>query len=139
MSMSMALLIMALQAAPAATTAEVTVEVGHANWDGFERLNNRLSLPTERMIGIVQDILRSGQCPSIGQRVNDFNITVNYAVRFDEANRPQRIVVQELGCRPLELLVAGTVRDIIRHRFVDVPNTGAARWYGNMINFNLAS
>ena len=137
--MSLTLLIVALQAAQPATPAEPTIEVGRATWDGFERLNSRLSLPTLRMIAAVQDILRSRQCPSIRQRVNEFDITVNYAVRFDEANRPQRIVVEEMGCRPLENLVAGTVRDLIRHRFVEVPATGTARWYGNSINFNLAS
>lgn len=137
--MSLALLIIALQAAQPAAPAEPTIEVGRATWEGFERLNSRLSLPTVRMVAAVQDILRSRQCPSIRQPINDFNITVNFAVRFDEANRPLRIVVEEMGCRPLENLVAGTVRDIIRHRHVDVPNTGTARWYGNSINFNLAS
>ena len=137
--MSVTLLIIALQAVQAATPAEPTIEVGRATWDGFERLNSRLSLPTVNMIDAVQDILRSRQCPSIAQPINDFDITVNYAVRFDEANRPQRIVVQEMGCRPLENLVAGAVRDIIRHSYIDVPATGTARWYGSSINFNLAS
>ena len=137
--MSLTLLMMALQTAQPAPPTEPTIEVGRATWNGFERLNSRLSLPTVRMIDMVQDILRSRQCPSISQPVNEFNITLNYAVHFDAANRAQRIVVEEIGCRPLELLVAGTVRDIIRHRFVDVPNTGTARWYGNSINFNLAS
>lgn len=137
--MSLTLLIMALQAAQAATPAEPTIEVGRATWAGFERLNSRLSLPTESMILAVQHIVRSRECPTIARRVNDFDITVNFAVRFDEANRPLRIVVEEMGCRPLENLVAGAVRDMIRHRFVEVPSTGAARWYGNSINFNLAS
>ncbi len=137
--MSLALLIMALQAAPPAAPAEPTIEVGRASWAGFERLNSRLSLPTVSMIASVQDILRSRQCPAIAQPINDFDITVNFAVRFDQANRPLRIVVEEIGCRPLELLVAGAVRDLIRHRYLDVPNTGTARWYGNSISFNLAS
>lgn len=137
--MSLTLLILALQAAQPATPAEATIEVGRASWDGFERLNSRLPLPTERMVVAVQDILRSRQCPSIDQSINHFDITVNFAVHFNETNQPQRIVVQEMGCRPLELLVAGAVRDIIRHRFVDVPAAGRARWYGNSINFNLDS
>lgn len=137
--MSLTLLIIALQAAQPATPVEPTIEVGRATWEGFERLNSRLSLPTESMIAAVQDILRSRQCPSIAQPINDFDITVNFAVRFDAANQPLRIVVQEMGCRPLENLVAGAVRDIIHHQYVDVPNTGTARWYGNSINFNLAS
>ncbi|MFN3725312.1 MAG: hypothetical protein ACK4SZ_03300 [Allosphingosinicella sp.] len=137
--MSLTLLIIALQAAQTATPPEATIEVGRANWEGFQRLNSRLPLPTERMVVEVQNILRSRQCPSINQSINHFDITVNFAVRFDEANRPLRIVVEEMGCRPLESLVGGAVRDIIRHRFVDLPNTGAARWYGNSINFNLDS
>lgn len=137
--MSLTLLIMALQAAPAATPAEATIEVGRANWEGFERLSSRLPLPTERMVVAVQDILRSRQCPALDHSINHFDITVNFAVRFDAANQPQRIVVQEMGCRPLESLVAGAVRDIIRHRFVDLPAAGTARWYGNSINFSLDS
>ena len=137
--MSLTLLIIALQAAQPAVPAEATIEVGRANWEGFERMGSRLPLPTERMVVAVQDILRSRQCPSIDQSINHFNIPVNFAVRFDEANRPQRIVVQEMGCRALESLVGGAVRDMIRHRFVEVPNTGRARWYGNSINFNLDS
>lgn len=137
--MSMTLLIIALQATQAATPAEATIEIGRANWDGFERMGSRLPLPTERMVDAVQDILRSRQCPSLDQSINHFDITVNFAVRFDEANRPQRIVVQEMGCRPLETLVGGAVRDMIRYGFLNVPNTGAARWYGNSINFNLDS
>lgn len=137
--MSLALLIMALQATQAAAPAEATIEVGRANWAGFERMRSRLPLPTERMVVAVQDILRSRQCPSLDHSINHFDITVNFAVRFDAANRPQRIVVQEMGCRPLESLVGGAVRDMIRYRFVEMPNRGTARWYGDSINFNLGS
>ena len=135
--MSLTLLILALQAAQAATPAEATIEVGRANWAGFQRLNSRLPLPTDRQVGMVQDILRSRQCPSLDHSINHFDITVNYAVRFDAANRPQRIVVEEMGCRALETLVGGIVRDIIHHRFVELPSSGAGGWYGNSINFNL--
>ena len=137
--MSLTLLIAALAAAQAPDTSTPTLEVGQANWSQFDRLGTRLEVPTATMIGAVQGILRSRACPRLPQRTDRFDFTVNYAVRFDANNRAERIVVQEMGCRPLEELVSGIVRDMIRYRMVDVPSTGAARWYGNAINFNLAS
>lgn len=130
-----------LLAAVAAQPVEVAprIEVAQANWAGFERIASRLSVPTPRMMGQVERILRSGECRLAGQTPREFNITVNYALRVDAANQPERIVVQDIGCRALETLVGGIVSDMVRYNYLTVPAGGSPRWYGNSINFNLAS
>jgi len=124
-----------------APQAEPRIEVAQANWQQFERIGSRLSVPTSRMIDEVVEILLRGECSLPGQRPRDFNISVNYALRVDEANQPQRIVVQDIGCRPIEALVGGAVSDMIRHDYFEMPAAAGAgpRWYTNTIQFNLAS
>jgi hypothetical protein len=136
--MTFAFLLAALAAQ--APQAEPRIEVAQANWASFERINSRLTVPTNRMVDEVEQLLRRGECRMPGQRPRDFNITVNYALRLDESNRPERIVVQDIGCRPLETLVGGIVSDMVRHNYFNMPTAaGGTRWYGNSINFNLAS
>ena len=136
--MSIAFLLAALAAQ--SPEAAPRIEVAQANWQQFERINSRLSVPTTRMIDQIEQILRRGECRLEGQNARDFNITVNYALRLDAANRPERIVVQDVGCRPIETLVGGIVSDMVRHNYLTMPAaSGGTRWYGNSINFNLAS
>jgi len=134
--MSMTLLLAALAAqAPSAPT----IEVAQADWAQFERIDSRLHMPNDRMVRAVETMLRRGECNLPGQNPRRFDIDVNYAIRMDAANRPQRIVVQDIGCRPLETLVGGIVADMMRYDYFRMPAAGAARWYSNTINFNLAT
>lgn len=136
------LLLLALGAQPSATPAAPapSVEVAQASWESFDRLPSRLDLPTARMVTAVERILRQSECRLAGQSARRFNINVRYAVRFDAARRPQRIIVEDLGCRPLETFVGGVVSDMLRHNILQLPRRSQTpRWYGNVINFNLAS
>lgn len=135
--MIIAVLLTALAAQPA--QAEPRIEVAQADWRQFERVSTRLSVPTNRMMDEVVQMLRRGECRLQGQNARDFNITVNYALRVDAANRPERIVVQDIGCRPLETMVGGMVSDMLRHNYFNIPAAASGRWYGNSVNFNLAS
>jgi hypothetical protein len=137
MSMGVTLLVAALAAQT--PQAEPRIEVAQANWGQFERVSSRLSVPTTRMIDQVERILRAGECRLPRQRPRDFNITLNYAMRLGADGRPERIVVQDIGCRPIETLVGGIVSDMVRHNYFNLPAAGEARWVGNSINFNLAS
>ena len=111
-------------------------DVGRADWASFQPLNSHVALPTVEMVDAVQNILRSRQCPSIRQSPARFDITVNYAVQFAD-RRARRVLVQDIGCPPIEQLVDAVVGDMIRNRLVDIPRGNAALWYGSAINFNL--
>lgn len=135
MALAFLLAAFAAQAPP----PEPRIEVAEANWDGFNRIDSRVSVPTVRMVEQVEQILRRGECRMQGHRPRSFDITVHYALRLDAANRPERIVVEDIGCRPIEMLVGRIVGAMARGDHFTLPAAGRARWYGNSINFNLVS
>jgi hypothetical protein len=133
--MTIMLMMAALGSQGAAT--QPRIEVAQANWAAFERIDSRLTVPTTRMIETVESVMRSGACNLPGQRLRRFNFNVSYAIRFDEAARVERVVVEDIGCRPIEEMVGGAVSDMLRHSMFVLPQQRASRWYGNRINFNL--
>jgi hypothetical protein len=56
---------------------------------------------------------------------------------LDPQGNASRIIVQDVGCRPLELYVGRIAADIMRSGYVRVTPPAEPSWYGNRINFNL--
>lgn len=129
------LLIAAASALSGAVPANI--DVGQANWTNFPRLETEnLAIPSGQMVGRVQRMLR-GECEIDGQSARRFNIDINYAIALDPQGNATRILVQDVGCRPLELMVGRIASDIVARGFVRTAAPAETTIYANTINFNL--
>jgi hypothetical protein len=127
--------VLAMSAVPA--TAQ-SIDVGHANWDKFPRLKTAdRRLPYDLLVGKVEQMLASDQCQLQGQSPRKFDIVVPYAVLLDEQGRASRIVVNDLGCPPLETMVGTLVADMSRLGDFTGGAPEKPRWYASVINFTL--
>ena len=115
------------------------IDVGEANWNNYPRLvTENLAVPNGTMVTRVQRLMQNGECSFEGQRPRRFSIDVNYAVRLDARGNATQIVVQDVGCRPLELMVGRIAGDIVRGGFIRVTLPSEPTLYANRINFNLS-
>ena len=110
----------------------------NASWDAYPRLRTEaITVPSGDMVRRVQLMLQQNECEIDGQSPRRFSIDVNYAVMLDPQGNASRIIVQDIGCRPLELYVGRIAADIMRSGYVRVTPPAQPSWYGNRINFNL--
>ena len=129
----------ALAATPTAPTSDtVQIYVGRADWSAFPapRLAPR-PLPTGAMINRVERILRDRECVIRGQSARRFDITVPYLVLLEPNGTAARVVVEDLGCRPIEDLVGLIVVELGEHGDFRPTGEQEARWYASDLNFNL--
>lgn len=131
---------MLLVAAAAALSGAVpaNIDVGQANWTNYPRLETEnLAIPSGQMVGRVQRMMQRDECEFEGQSARRFNIDINYAVALDPQGNATRILVQDVGCRPLELMVGRIASDIVARGFVRTAAPSETTMYANTINFNL--
>lgn len=115
------------------------VDVAQANWNNYPRLETpSLAIPTGDMVTRVQRLMQSGECSFEGQRPRRFSIDVSYGVELDSTGNARRILVQDVGCRPLELMVGRIAADIVRQGWVRTAPPTQPTIYANRINFNLS-
>lgn len=122
-----------------APTIPANIEVAsRASWDAYPRLRTEeITVPSGDMVRRVQLMLQQDECQFEGQSARRFSIDINYAVMLDPQGNASRIIVQDVGCRPLELYVGRIAADIMTSGYVRVTPPSAPTWYGNRINFNL--
>ncbi len=131
-----ALLALALAFTP---SVPENVDVGEANWNAYPRLETQaISVPNGAMVTRVQRMMQQGECRFEGQRPRRFSIDINYAVMLDAQGNATRIVVEDIGCRPLELMVGRIAADIVSGGFVRTAPPAAPAFYASRINFNLS-
>ena len=110
----------------------------NASWDAYPLLvTENVAVPNGEMVRRVQLMLQQDECDFAGQTARRFDIDVNYAIMIDPQVNASRIIVQDVGCRPLELYVGRIAADIMRNGYVRVSPPSQPSWYGNRINFNL--
>ncbi len=115
------------------------IDVGQADWGSYPRLETEaIAVPNGEMVERVQRMLQRGDCSFEGQRAQRFSIDINYAVRLDSSGNATQIVVQDLGCRPLELMVGRIAADIVQRGFVRTPPPAEPTMFARRINFNLS-
>lgn len=115
------------------------IDFGQANWASFPQLvTEDIAVPSGDMVVRVQRMLQRGDCSFEGQRAQRFSIDINYAVRLDSAGNATQIVVQDVGCRPLEEMVGQIVARIVVDGFVRTPPPAEPTMYSRRINFNLS-
>jgi hypothetical protein len=132
------MIITAVAALLLSPTIPENIDIGRANWATYARLETaNLDLPNTDLIDQVQRVLRSGECTMERQTWQRFEFDVNYAVQLDSAGNATRIVVEDIGCRPVELLVGHVAARIVRDGHVRVAAPAQPRYYASRINFNL--
>lgn len=120
------------------TVAE-NIDVAEANWNNYPRLETeRLAIPSGAMVTRVQQMMQRGQCQFEGQSPRRFSVDISYGVQLDAAGNATRIIVEDVGCRPLELMVGRIAADIVRRGFVRTAPPAEPTIYANRINFNLS-
>lgn len=133
------ILSLALAALAFNPTVAENIDVAEANWNNYPRLETeRLGIPNGAMVTRVQRLMQSGECRFEGQTPRRFSVDISYGVQLDSAGNATRIIVEDVGCRPLELMVGRIAADIVRRGFVRTPPPAQPTIYANRINFNLS-
>ena len=143
----MKLALLALSASlstPAPTTlsvpADVQIDVGQAQWSTFAELRPQpRDLPTGAMLTRVESILRDRECEMRGQTWRRFDITVPWLVQVEPDGRLSRLVVADMGCRPLEVYVATLVVALAQRGDIRPAIAAEPRIYASEFNFNLTT
>ena len=84
-------------------------------------------LPNTDLIEQVQRLMRAASARSKARTWRRFAFDVNYAVQLDAAGNATRIVVEDIGCRPVELLVGHVAARIVRDGHVRTSAAGRSR------------
>jgi hypothetical protein len=143
--MKLALLALyALVSTPTATTvsvpADVQIDVGQAQWATFPDLRPApRNLPTGAMLTRVESILKDRECEMRGQSHRRFDITVPWLVQVEPDGRLSRLVVADMGCRPLEVYVATLIVALAQRGDIRPPAAREQRLYASEFNFNLTT
>jgi len=120
-------------------TIPENIDVAEANWNNYPRLETEnLAIPSGDMVTRVQRMMQRGECRFEGQSPRRFSIDISYGVQLDAAGNATRIVVEDIGCRPLELMVGRIAADIVARGFVRTPPPAQPTLYARRINFNLS-
>ena len=115
------------------------IDVAQANWNNYPRLETpTLAIPNGEMVTQVQRLMQRGECRFEGQRARRFSVDISYGIQLDPSGNATRILVQDVGCRPLELMVGRIAADIVRRGWVRTPPPARPTIYASQINFNLS-
>ena len=129
---------LAALALSASTSFSVPVEVGRfdpANFPDLIKLERQL--PHGEMTRRVEKILEERRCELSGQSHRRFDITVPYAVLMNTAGKPQRIVVAEVGCAPIETLVGQIIIAQSDRGDFRIQHNAGDRWYSSDVYFSM--
>lgn len=120
--------------------ADVQIDVGQAQWTTFPELTPEpRNLPTGAMLTRVESILKDRECEMRGQTHRRFDITVPWLVQVEPDGRLSRLVVADMGCRPLEVYVATLVVALAQRGDIRPAPSPEPRIYASDFNFNLTT
>jgi hypothetical protein len=138
--MKLALLALSLLASTPGPTADIQIDVGNTNWAEYPALQPPpRHLPTGAMLQRVETLLRERECVIQGQTYRRFDITVPWIVQVEPNGQVSRLVVADMGCRPLEVYVATLVVALANRGDIRPTAGSETRWYGSEFNFNLTT
>jgi len=128
----------ALAVAAGSTTGTdwpLPVQVGHAKWDRLPSLTLRSGAPSTPVEAAVE-VADRRLCDTKGISPSRVDVTVRYALFVTPDGRAERVLVEDVGCRPLEAAVAAAAINVDARRLVP-PGGSTARWYGNAAAFDI--
>jgi hypothetical protein len=137
--MSFALVALAaMLSTPTPVAADVQIDIGRADWTHFPQLHPEpRDLPLGEMLVRMERILRNRECTLPGQTVRRFDVTVPWLIQVEPDGRVSRVVIADVGCRPLETYVADLIVNLAHRGDIRAPAAPEQRVYASDFNFNL--
>lgn len=129
------------QATPTSDTAKSApaapaISVGQANWEAMPRLEMREgSFDPTRVNEEVRHIIASRQCEFPAARPDKYSLVVNYALLLSPDGTVEQALVEDVGCRPLETIVASMITSTLRLNSIDAPGVTGKKWHRGSIHF----
>jgi hypothetical protein len=114
----------------ASTTTYAPLFVGRfdpADFPNAQKIERRM--PHADLNNRVEGILADHRCKLEGQTKTRFDIVVPYAVLMDPAGKPEKVVVKDIGCSPIETLVGQIGSELANAGDFKVTHSGGKRWY----------
>jgi hypothetical protein len=96
-------------------------------------------LPHSDLNNRVEKILGSGRCAIEGQTKLRYDIVVPYAVLLNASGEPQKVVVKEIGCAPIERLVGEIGSELATAKDFKLVHSKGDRWYVTAAYFTRVS
>ncbi len=123
-------MILALALLAATPTTYAPLFVGRfdpADFPDAQKIERRM--PHADLNNRIEKILGEKRCSLAGQTKTRFDIVVPYAVLMDAAGKPEKVVVKELGCEPIERLVGEIGSELANAGDFQLTHTAGKRWY----------
>jgi hypothetical protein len=98
-----------------------------ADFPNAQKIERRM--PHADLNNRVEKILSERRCSLEGQTKTRFDIVVPYAVLMDPAGKPEKVVVKDLGCAPIETLVGQIGSELANAGDFKVAHNSGRRWY----------
>ena len=98
-----------------------------ADFPNAQKIERRM--PHADLNNRVEKILSEKRCSIEGQTKTRFDIVVPYAVLMDAAGKPEKVVVKDLGCTPIETLVGQIGSELANAGDFKVAHNSGRRWY----------
>ena len=114
----------------ASTPAYAPMYVGRfdpADFPNAQKVERRM--PHADLNHRVEKVLSDKRCTIDGQTKNRFDIVVPYAVLIDSAGKPEKVVVKDIGCEPIERLVGEIGSELANAGDFKVAHSSGTRWY----------
>lgn len=126
------------QGALPAAAASIDIAVGTANWATMPSLVVKRYPPSFGAGANVKvnGLVANKACVFKDARPGHFDIDVRYAVRVSPEGKAERGLVEDVGCPPLQRLVASMILDRPFLDAIDAPGGTETRWYQSMIRFS---
>jgi hypothetical protein len=128
----------ALLSSPSPVAEDVRIDIGRADWTQFQQLDPQpRGLPLGEMLVRMERILRNRECAMPGQNVRRFDVTVPWLIQVEPDGTLSRVMIADVGCRPLETYVADLIVNLARRGDIRPPAAAEQRVYASDFNFNL--
>src|SRR5687767_8493848 len=114
----------------AATPTYAPLFVGRfdpAAFPNAQKIERRM--PDAHLNNRVQGILADQRCKLEGQTKTRFDIVVPYAVLMTPAGKPEKVVVKDIGCSPIETLVGQIGSELANAGDFKIAHSSGRQWY----------
>ncbi len=98
-----------------------------ADFPDAQKIERRM--PHADLNNRIEKILSEKRCTIEGQTKTRFDIVVPYAVLMDASGKPERVVVKDLGCAPIERLVGEIGSELANAGDFKAARSGTRSWY----------
>lgn len=125
-------------AADPPTDDEIGVVVGTAKWETMPHFTmKRISGDFGAGAGpTFRGIIDRKACSFPGVTARRYDVSIRYALRLSPDGRIERAMIEDLGCRPLEHLIASMILQKEFRQAIEPPGGTDARWHKSMVRFS---